>query len=165
MAGGPVTQKCAMYGYYYNRKGERLVRYDFTKWGYNLLTQVPEATAIKLDTDPKYRAAYIKTHDIKPYVKKPESDDDVIDRLDGKDITRGELGEAVRFSRTRVHLSAGELSRPPCFLPPAVQPAKPCTACPNTAHKRRRRSKRYFSALGLSARHSCAQTERRAAFS
>lgn len=93
MAGGPVTQKCAMYGYYYNRKGERLVRYDFTKWGYNLLTQVPEATAIKLDTDPKYRAAYIKTHDIKPYVKKTESDDDVIGRLDGEEITRGELRE------------------------------------------------------------------------
>lgn len=93
MAGGPITQKCATYGYQFNHKGERLVRYDFTKWGYNLLTQVPEATAIKLDSDPKYRAAYIKAQHIKRYVKKPQSDDEVVGRLDGKDITRGEFRE------------------------------------------------------------------------
>ncbi len=92
MAGGPLTEQCAMGGYRFNGKGQRLVRYDFTKWGYNLLDLVPEATAARLDADAKYRAAYIKSHHIQPYVKHVESDDDYVAfYTDGRKLTRRQL--------------------------------------------------------------------------
>lgn len=72
MAGGPITAICAENDYRFNQKGERLVRYDFTKWGYNLLTSVPEAIAHRLDTDQNFRASYIRSNHIQPYVKHTE---------------------------------------------------------------------------------------------
>jgi hypothetical protein len=49
------------------------MNYSFMKWGYNRLDRtVTTKTAHQLDTDPKFRAAYIKSHDIKPYVKHAE---------------------------------------------------------------------------------------------
>lgn len=93
-AGGPITEKCAINGYRFDKNGERLVNYDFTKWGYNLLDRtVTEKMAVKLDADPKFRAAYIKSHHIQPYVKHVESDDDVIGMRDGKPITRASQRE------------------------------------------------------------------------
>jgi hypothetical protein len=63
MAGGPITPQCGMYDYRFNRKGERLARYDFTKWGYNVLDNgVTESDAARLDSDPAFRAKYIKSH-------------------------------------------------------------------------------------------------------
>lgn len=86
MAGGPITEKCAMYGYYFNKHGEQLVSYDFTKWGYNRLDRtVTKEMAVKLDTDPKFRAEYVKLHNIQPSVKANlKSDNDVIGMREGK---------------------------------------------------------------------------------
>jgi len=63
MAGGPITEACEVNDLRFNRKGERLVRYDFAKWGYNVLDMgVTEKEARKLDSNPTFRAAYIKAH-------------------------------------------------------------------------------------------------------
>jgi hypothetical protein len=63
MAGGPITVQCGMYDYRFNKDGERLVRYDFEKWGYDVLdTSVTESDARRLDSDPVFRAKYIKAH-------------------------------------------------------------------------------------------------------
>ena len=63
MAGGPITPQCGMYDYRFNRKGERLARYDFAKWGYNVLDNgVTVSDAARLDSDPTFRAKYIKSH-------------------------------------------------------------------------------------------------------
>jgi|GEM_PF-4009657 len=52
-----------MYDYRFNRDGERLVRYDFEKWGYDLLDAgVTESDARRLDSDAVFRAKYIKAH-------------------------------------------------------------------------------------------------------
>lgn len=75
MAGGPVTQKCAMYGYYFNGKGERLIGYDFTRWGYNIVNRgVTETEAQRLNDDPAYRAKYIKQHGYEQYQSKGRDD-------------------------------------------------------------------------------------------
>jgi hypothetical protein len=92
MAGGPITLQCGQYGYRFNRKGEKMVYYNFEKWDYSLLSLLPVTTANRLDTDAAYRAAYIKSHHIKRYVKPVESDSDVIVFFkDGTHLTRGEL--------------------------------------------------------------------------
>jgi hypothetical protein len=91
MAGGPITLQCAVNGYRFNEKGEQLVPYNFIKWGYNLLTLIPQTTADRLDADPKFRISYIKSHHIQPYVKHAESDADEIGMRNGRPITRGEL--------------------------------------------------------------------------
>lgn len=68
MAGGPITPQCGMYDLRFTRKGERLVRYHFDKWGYNILdNSVTEADAQRLDTDPAFRAKYIKQHGYEKY--------------------------------------------------------------------------------------------------
>lgn len=79
MAGGPITEKCAMHGYYFNKHGEQLISYDFTKWGYNRLDRtVTKEMAAKLDTDSKFRAEYIKLHNIQPSGKTSvKANDDV----------------------------------------------------------------------------------------
>jgi hypothetical protein len=78
MAGGPVTYQCEVNDYRFNRQGERLVRYHFDKWGYNVLdTAVTEADAQRLDADPAFRAKYIKSHGYGKYQTSalPASDD------------------------------------------------------------------------------------------
>jgi hypothetical protein len=70
MAGGPVTRACAMYGYRFNAKGEKITRYDFNQWGYNLIAgAVTEKDAQLLDSDPSFRAKYIKQHGYDKYKK------------------------------------------------------------------------------------------------
>lgn len=68
MAGGPITAQCGIYDYRFNRKGERLVRYHFDRWGYNILdNSVTESDARRLDTDPAFRTKYIKQHGYEKY--------------------------------------------------------------------------------------------------
>lgn len=68
MAGGPITPQCGMYDYRFNRKGERLARYDFAKWGYNVLDNgVTVSDAARLDSDSTFRAKYIKSHGYDKY--------------------------------------------------------------------------------------------------
>ncbi|KWO50916.1 hypothetical protein WM28_13775 [Burkholderia ubonensis] len=68
MAGGPITLQCGQYDLRFNRKGERLVRYRFEKWGYNVLDNgVTEREARRLDSDPAFRAKYIKQHGYDKY--------------------------------------------------------------------------------------------------
>ncbi|MGC2970443.1 hypothetical protein [Paraburkholderia aspalathi] len=68
MAGGPITFQCAQSDLRFNRKGERLVRYHFDKWGYDILDNgVTESEAQRLDTDPVFRAKYIKQHGYDKY--------------------------------------------------------------------------------------------------
>ncbi|WP_261547174.1 hypothetical protein [Burkholderia multivorans] len=68
MAGGPITLQCGQYDLRFNRKGERLVRYHFDKWGYNILNNgVTEREAQRLDSDPAFRAKYIKQHGYEQY--------------------------------------------------------------------------------------------------
>lgn len=69
MAGGPITLQCGQYDLRFNRKGERLVRYHFDKWGYNVLNNgVTEREAQRLDSDPAFRAKYIKQHGYGKYL-------------------------------------------------------------------------------------------------
>ena len=68
MAGGPLTGPCLINDYRFNRKGERLVRYHFDKWGYNVLNNgVTAREAQRLDSDPAFRAKYIKQHGYEQY--------------------------------------------------------------------------------------------------
>ncbi|KVU80065.1 hypothetical protein WK73_04520 [Burkholderia ubonensis] len=68
MAGGPITLQCGQYDLRFNRKGERLVRYRFERWGYNVLDNgVTEREARRLDSDPAFRAKYIKQHGYDKY--------------------------------------------------------------------------------------------------
>ncbi|PLZ01958.1 hypothetical protein CY652_13085 [Burkholderia sp. WAC0059] len=68
MAGGPITFQCAQYDLRFNREGERLVRYNFDKWGYNILDNgVTEHDAQRLDSDQAFRAKYIKQHGYEKY--------------------------------------------------------------------------------------------------
>jgi hypothetical protein len=68
MEGGPITFQCAQYDLRFNRKGERLVRYHFDKWGYDILDNgVTESEAQRLDSDSAFRAKYIKQHGYDKY--------------------------------------------------------------------------------------------------
>jgi hypothetical protein len=68
MAGGPLTGPCLINDYRFNRKGERLVRYHFDKWGFNVLDNaVTERVAHRIDTDAAFRAKYIKQHGYEQY--------------------------------------------------------------------------------------------------
>lgn len=72
MSGGPVTEACEVNDLRFNREGERLVRYDFAKWGYNALDMgVTEKESAKLDSNSAFRAAYIKAHG---YVRMSEAE-------------------------------------------------------------------------------------------
>jgi hypothetical protein len=63
MSGGPITEACARGGFRFNPKDENLTDYDFSKWGYNVLDRgVTEKDARRLDSDPAFRAKYIKAH-------------------------------------------------------------------------------------------------------
>ncbi len=74
MAGGPITFQCAQYDLRFNLKGERLMRYHFDKWGYDILDNgVTESEAQRLDTDPAFRAKYIKQHGYDKYKVSGES--------------------------------------------------------------------------------------------
>jgi len=74
MSGGPLTETCINAGYIFNRKGERLFHYSFDRWGYNVLhASVTYSEAQLLDTDPTFRARFIKAHGYEKYKETPES--------------------------------------------------------------------------------------------
>lgn len=68
MAGGPVTETCEYRHFIFNRQGQRIVTYDFSRWGYEVTdTYVTESDARRIDTDPKFREGYIKSHGYDKY--------------------------------------------------------------------------------------------------
>lgn len=100
MAGGPITFQCAQYDLRFNRKGERLVRYNFDKWGYNILDNgVTERDAQRLDSDPAFRARYIKQHGYGKYK--------IGKSKDSTDIGGADLPSDLRTSGGRKFLDHG----------------------------------------------------------
>jgi hypothetical protein len=68
MAGGPVTETCSYEHLVFDRQGQRIVTYDFSRWGYQVTdAYVTEADAERLDEDSKFRAIYIKSHGYDKY--------------------------------------------------------------------------------------------------